>query len=122
MKKKSNFSIPFTHLKNNVLGRNFELSLVFADNSLSRRLNRTYRGYDKSTNVLSFLLSEKSGEIFIDLVTAKREAKSFGMTFTNFVKFLYIHALLHLNGMEHGDTMEKRELKLLHGTPNRSGH
>ena len=120
MSKPSDFSIPFTRLKNSVLGRGFELSLVFVDPTFSRRLNKTYRGKNKSANVLSFKLSKKSGEIFIDLVTAKKEMGKYGMDFQTFVKFLFIHALLHLKGMEHGDTMEKKELQLLYGTANRS--
>ena len=113
MKRQSEFKIPFTSLKNRVLGRSFELSLVFADNKLSRRLNRIYRGKDKPTNVLSFPLSKKSGEIFIDLVTANKEAREFGMSLGEFVKYLFIHACLHLKGMRHGDTMEQAETKLL---------
>lgn len=60
------------------------------------------------------------GEIFIDLVTVKKEMGKYGMDFQTFVRFLFIHALLHLKGMEHGYTMEKREIKLLYGTANRS--
>lgn len=70
--------------------------------------------------MLSFPLSKKSGEIFIDLVTANKEAKEFGMSLGEFVKYLFIHACLHLKGMEHGDTMEQAEKKLLNGTSNRS--
>ncbi|MFZ2484752.1 MAG: rRNA maturation RNase YbeY [Minisyncoccia bacterium] len=120
MTRKSNFSIPFTRLKDSVLGRSYELSLVFVDRAFSRRLNSTYRGKDKPTNVLSFPLSKKSGEIFIDLDTAKKEAPKFKMTFEKFVTYLFIHGLLHLNGMEHGGKMEKAEKKLLNGAPNRS--
>ena len=114
------YLIPFTFLKNKVLGQGFELSLVFVDNNFSRKLNQKYRGKNKSANVLSFLISKKMGEIFIDLVTAKKEMQKYDMDFQTFVRFLFIHALLHLKGMEHGDTMEKREIKLLHGTANRS--
>ena len=122
MERKQKFSIPFTRLKNTVLGRDFELSLVFIDNTFSRRLNAQYRGKNKPTNVLSFPISKKSGEIFIDLVTAKKEAGVFEMSFQKFVTFLFIHGLLHLKGMRHGATMERAEKKLLHGTSNRSGH
>src|SRR3989344_4845180 len=107
--QRGKFSIPFTRLKNTVLGRDFELSLVFTDNTFSRRLNATYRGKNKPTNVLSFPISKKSGEIFIDLVTAKKEAKTFEMSFQKFVTFLFIHGLLHLKGMRHGATMEQAE-------------
>src|SRR3989338_11058957 len=95
------FSIPFTDLKNKVLGRNYSLSLVFTDNKHSRQLNRTYRGNDKATNVLSFPLSKLSGEVFIDLVTAECEAPQFDMDFKKFITYLFIHALLHLKGMQH---------------------
>jgi len=122
VKKISEFQIPFTRLKNTVLGRDFELSLVFVDNIFSRRLNRLYRQENKSANVLSFPLSKKSGEIFVDLVTAEKEMREFEMSFKEFVTFLFIHGLLHLKGMRHGDTMERAEKKLLHDTSNHSRH
>lgn len=62
------------------------------------------------------------GEIFIDLVTAKKEMGKFDMSFDKFVTYLFIHGLLHLKGMEHGYTMERTEKKLLHGTPHHSRH
>lgn len=96
-----------------MLGKKYDLSLVFVGNTVSRRLNKTLRGKDKPTNVLSFPLSKDSGEIFIDLAKAKLEHKSFGLNFKNFVLYLYIHGLLHLAGMEHGDKMTKAEAKLL---------
>jgi probable rRNA maturation factor len=110
--KKSEFLIPFNDIKNDVLGLDYELSLVFVGRSHSRKHNRTYRGKDKPTNILSFPLSKTSGEILIDLETAKSEHKKFSKTFPEFVLFLFIHGLLHLKGMEHGATMEKREEKL----------
>ena len=122
MTQKSQFSIPFTHLKNVVLGQSFELSLVFIDNKLSHHLNSTYRGKNKPTNVLSFSLSNKSGEIFIDLITAKKEMGKFEMPFDKFVKYLFIHGLLHLKGMTHGDTMEQAEKKLLYDASHCSRH
>ena len=85
------------------MGKSYELSLVFCGDTLSRKLNRAYRGKDKPTNVLSFPLSEKSGEIFINL----SRTKPFG------AQKLFIHGLLHLNGMEHGARMERAEKKWL---------
>ena len=116
------YSIPFTSLKNTVLGRSYELSLVFVDSAFSCRLNRAYREENKPANILSFPLSKWSGEIFIDLDTAKKEKEKFEMSFHKFVTFLFIHGLLHLKGMQHGDTMERKELKLLYDTSNYSRH
>jgi probable rRNA maturation factor len=93
---------PFLKIKNKALGKSYDLSLVFVGNALSHKLNLSYRGKDKPTNVLSFPLSKTSGEIFIDLSLAKKE-----------VVFLFIHGVLHLKGMQHGATMEREEKKLL---------
>ncbi|MGB3922077.1 MAG: rRNA maturation RNase YbeY [Minisyncoccia bacterium] len=122
MTKKNKFSIPFERLKRSVLGKDFELSLVFADDKLSRRLNRIYRGKNKPANVLSFPLSKKSGEIFIDLITAEKEAPRYGLSYRDFVKLLFVHGLLHLKGMRHGRKMERTEKKLLYGTSSLNGH
>jgi rRNA maturation RNase YbeY len=105
---------PFKALKRKVLGNSYTLSLVFCGDALSKRLNREYRGKDKPTNVLSFPITKKSGEIFINL----RRTKPFG------VIFLFIHGLLHLKGMQHGATMERAEQALLklYGAPHRSRH
>ncbi|KND49965.1 MAG: putative rRNA maturation factor YbeY [Parcubacteria bacterium C7867-003] len=104
-------SVPFEKIKTAILGEKYDLSLVFCGNRKSRELNRTYRDKDYPTNVLSFPLDKKSGEIFINPHVAKREASKFDKNYKNFVGFLFIHGCLHLKGMEHGSTMEKAELK-----------
>ena len=90
-------------VKDAVLGKEYELSLVYCGNSLSHELNRVYRGKDKPTNVLAFPLSETSGEIFINL----EHLDGFS------VEKLLIHALLHLKGMLHGAKMESEEKRFL---------
>lgn len=105
-------SVPFLAIKNEALGKKYNLSLVFIGERKSRTLNRTYRGKDKSTNVLSFTLDKNEGEIFITLKKSAKDAKKFDRDFTNFIAFLFIHALMHLKGFDHGSTMEKAEEKL----------
>lgn len=122
MNQLKKFSVPFKYLKNKVLGKHFELSIVLTDSKLSRKLNKTYRKKNKPANVLSFPLSKESGEIFIDLVTAKKEAPIYGLPYKEFIISLFIHGLLHLKGMKHGDTMERTEKKLLHGATNLYRH
>jgi len=101
----------FSEIKNAVLGRNFNLSLVFIGEKKSRTINRIYRKKDRGTNVLSFPLSKTEGEIFINLTRVKTEAKKFNRDSGNFVFYLLIHALCHLKGMRHGSTMEREERK-----------
>jgi probable rRNA maturation factor len=105
-------NVPFLDLKRSALGKGYELSLVFIGSRRSKRLNTTYRQKPKPTNVLSFPISKTSGEIFIDLGIARRQAKKFNRTFPKFVGYLFIHGLFHLKGMEHGLIMESAEKKL----------
>ena len=72
-------------------------------------LNRTYRQLDKATDILSFPLSEKEGEIYICKSEADKEAPKFGRNSENFILFLYIHGLVQLKGFDHSSTMESIE-------------
>jgi len=105
-------SVPFDKIKNAVLGRKYSLSLVFIGQKQSSKLNFSYRGKNKPTNILSFPLDKKTGEIFITPSVAKKEAGLFDRNFDDFVGFLFIHGLLHLKGMQHGSRMEEAEAKL----------
>ena len=104
--------LPFLDIKNAVLGKQYKASLVFAGNSLSRILNKRYRKKNKPTNVLSFSLEKKAGEIFIDMEEARREARANKGALKNQVGYLLIHGLFHLKGYRHNSTMEKKEARI----------
>ena len=101
--------LPYQKIKDDVLGKNYELSLTFIGATRAQTLNHTYRHKDYIPNVLSFPLDTKTGEVFIAPVVAKQEAKKFSMTPEGYIGFLFIHACLHLKGHHHGATMEKAE-------------
>ena len=105
-------SVSFAKIKDEALGKDYSLSLVFIGERRSRKLNSSYRGKDKSTNILSFTLDKKSGEIFITPALVKRQTKKFERNFKNLMTFLFIHGLMHLKGLDHGSTMERAEQKL----------
>jgi len=102
---------PYEEITNKILGKKYELSLVFCGETLMRRINRENRQKDYATSVLSFPLSETTGEIFICLPVCKKQHKGFERTFENFVAFLFVHGLVHLKGYDHGATMDKLEAK-----------
>jgi len=104
--------LPFLKIKEVVLGKKYDLSLIFIGSTRSKTLNKKYRGKDKPANILSFPLVEDEGEIFIDLREAGRTAKNFNRKYENFVGFLLIHGLLHLKGFAHGSKMEDEEVKI----------
>ncbi len=106
-------------IKNKILGKNYSLSIAFVDKITSRKINKTYKNKNKATNVLSFSLSKKGGEIVICpsiIKTEVQKEKSFNKNYKEFLKFLIIHSMLHLKGMKHGSKMEKEEEKYLSHT------
>jgi probable rRNA maturation factor len=104
--------LPLCAIKEKVLGKNYELSLAFVGDTRSKNLNKKYRGKDKPTNILSFELSKTSGEIIINPRLVKKEAPLFKRSYKNFLCFLFIHGLYHLEGMQHGSIMEEAEKKI----------
>lgn len=105
--------ISYESIAQEVLPKGFEVSLVFVGDTLSTRLNIERRNKTYTPNVLTFPLSKNSGEIFINLAQAKREAKKYGISHRAHVLHLFIHGLLHLKGMGHGATMERTEHALV---------
>lgn len=101
--------IPFREMAEDVLGTGYELSLVLCGDALAQRMNREYRKKTYYPNVLSFPLDKRSGEIFLNLRKAAREARQYRVSVVNRSAFLFVHALWHLKGFDHGDTMDRRE-------------
>jgi probable rRNA maturation factor len=99
----------FSIIKNDILGRNYSLSIAYVSEKTSKEINKKYRGKNKPTNILSFPLGKNLGEILLCLPVIKREAKKFNKTSDQFLNFLVIHGILHLKGLSHSSTMEERE-------------
>jgi len=108
---KSYPKLPYEKIKDDILGKKYVLSLAFVGATRAQKLNVEHRNKTYIPNVLSFPLQENTGEVFIAPVVAKTEAKKFDMTVNGYIGFLFIHALLHLKGLDHGDTMDKAEKK-----------
>ncbi|MES2668651.1 MAG: rRNA maturation RNase YbeY [Patescibacteria group bacterium] len=91
----------------------WDMSLAFAGRTRAQSMNIRLRGKDYVPNVLSYEAGPKSGEIVICLDEAKRQASEYGMTYAQFVGFLFIHGCFHLKGEQHGATMDRKERLLL---------
>ena len=85
-----------------------------------RELNHRFRGVNKTTDVLSFPLSNDAdspnlGDIAISVDRAEVQASENGLTFNEEVDQLILHGLLHLCGYDHetdDGEMNRMELRL----------
>jgi probable rRNA maturation factor len=87
-----------------------------------RRLNRQYRGKDKTTDVLSFpaekLVQDQekiAGDLAISVPTALRQSLEHSHALGTELKVLILHGLLHLAGYDHesdAGRMARRERQL----------
>lgn len=106
--------LPFCNVKETILGKRYDLELVFVGATRAQKLNKDFRNKDYTPNVLSFPLDDLSGQVFICPRIAEKEYKLHNFKHVKgYILYLFIHACLHLKGFEHGIDMEKEESKLL---------
>lgn len=104
----------FLIIKDKILGKKYELSLVFIGDAKSKKLNKEYRNKKYIPNILSFPIEDKKeGEIFINLKQINKEYKKTEFSKKNYQAFIFIHGCLHLKDYEHGEEMEKLENKFI---------
>lgn len=99
----------FLRIKEHILGKDYHLTITIIGDCRSRILNKACRGKDAPANILSFPLSKHVGEIYLNAAKIERESAKFGLSPAGHARFLLIHGCLHLDGMEHGSTMEDAE-------------
>lgn len=112
-----------------------ELSLTLTDDATIQELNKTWRGKDKPTDVLSFSQVEEVetrgvrvtntahlrvlGDVVISVETAARQAPRYGNDLEGELTRLLVHGVLHLLGHDHvhgghqARIMKEEEARLL---------
>jgi len=112
------------------------IDILLTDDATIHALNRTWRGKDGPTNVLSFPATETAegdvpapefagvplalGDIALAYETCARESLAQGKRFADHVAHLVLHGVLHLLGYDHLDDdeaqrMEALEIRILAG-------
>ncbi len=104
---------------------NRSLSIQVVDDAVVQHHNRTYRGQDAPTDVLSFAIQEGRsvqaempealavelasdlGDLFLAFPYAARQAQRFGHSLAAELQLLVVHGTLHLLGYDH-DSEENR--------------
>ena len=107
-----------------------EISLLLVDNEAIREMNKTHRGKDSSTDILSFpmaLIFEGSlesdegdynldeellllGDIVISMEKVREQAVEYGHSFERELAFLFTHGMFHLLGYDHENEQEEKRM------------
>lgn len=104
-------------IKDTILKSKYDLSVSFIGEKEMQKINKQTRNIDKVTDILSFPLDVQSGEIYINETYAKKKAEIFEISHEDYLKYLFVHGMIHLLGHDHGDIMdalEKKFTKKLH--------
>lgn len=101
-----------------------EVSLVLTSDQEIQELNRTYRGIDRPTDVLSFPQEEGEGEwiapptgvrnlgdIVISYRRAEEQAEEYQHSLQRELGYLIAHGTLHLLGYDHETEPERQEMR-----------
>jgi probable rRNA maturation factor len=97
-----------------------ELSVALVDDAEMARLNETWRGTPRPTDVLSFSLLEGPGaeqrgpllgDVVIGIETAERQARRSRRVLDEELARLLIHGTLHLLGHDHERAAEARMMR-----------
>jgi probable rRNA maturation factor len=113
------------------------VDITLTDDAAQRTLNRTWRGKDAPTNVLSFPAADPNtppvpegaplllGDVVLAYETVRREAGEQNKSFEDHLRHLIVHGVLHLLGYDHENeadagAMETQEIAILAelGVPN----
>jgi len=87
------------------------LSIHFVLDSEMKKINKKWRGKNKTTDVLSFAMHENEeviagfdfvlGDIVISVERAKKQAKKLGHTLDEEIGVLFAHGVMHILGLDH---------------------
>ncbi|WP_283743031.1 rRNA maturation RNase YbeY [Sideroxydans sp. CL21] len=103
------------------LEQDVQMALRIVNEAEGRALNRSYRGKDYATNVLTFVYDDALpiyGDVVICAPVVAREAREQGKDLLAHYAHLTLHAALHLQGYDHekkrdAEKMEARETALM---------
>ena len=88
-------------------------NLIVVDNEYIHNLNKTYRGIDRETDVITFALEDEDtvfvpieegrnlGDIYISIEKARSQAEEYGHSLLRELAFLAVHGFYHLLGYDH---------------------
>jgi probable rRNA maturation factor len=101
--------------------RDVRITVRIVGGTEGRALNRSFRGRDYATNVLSFRMRDRpalEGDLALCAPVIAREARTQGKSLAAHYAHLIVHGVLHLQGHDHATRgearrMERREARIV---------
>ncbi len=99
---------------------NASFSVLLIDDEEMHKLNKMYRGIDRTTDVLSFALEDglsiqseirELGDIYVSIPKMKEQSIAYGHSEKRELSFLCVHGLLHLLGYDHTRSEEDEKMQ-----------
>jgi probable rRNA maturation factor len=98
--------------------QNIDASVIFESDPFMAKLNLEFRGLDQPTDVLSFEMDYTDpetgnrylGDIIISVDTAQHQVQQRNIPLMSEISLLFIHGLLHLNGLDHVEKEDEDEM------------
>ena len=98
---------------------NAYFNVILVNEEKIHELNRTYRGIDRATDVITFALEDEDtvklpqeirilGDIYICLEKVKSQSLSYGHSFYRELAFLAVHGFYHLLGYDHQNEEDEK--------------
>lgn len=95
-------------------------NIILVDEEEIHELNKTYRGVDRKTDVITFALEDNKtfknpeirvlGDIYLCIPVAYEQANIYNHSKVREVCFLATHGILHLLGYDHMNEEDEREM------------
>ena len=101
------------------LQRDASMTIRIVDEAEGRKLNKSYRGKDYATNVLTFVYDDADylcGDAVICAPVVEKEAVEQHKDLFSHYAHLAIHAALHLQGYDHENEADAEEMETLETT------
>lgn len=93
-----------------------EIAVLLSDDETLCRLNRTYRGHDYATDVLSFSAGDPSpsnfiGDVALSVARVIDQADTYGHGLPREAGYLLVHGILHLLGHDHETDEDQKAMR-----------
>jgi probable rRNA maturation factor len=91
-----------------------EVNYIFCDDDYLLNINQQYLNHDTLTDIISFdysLGNEINGDIYISVERVKENAVEYNTSFSNEVKRVMIHGILHYCGYKDKTTIDEEVMR-----------